>query len=430
MKYKDHLDFGGVAQLLQIVLEKLAANPTGWEGRVYFNTATKKIRWHNGTNWIDIDDTSGLVTSIIAGGGITVNESTGAVTIGVDVDGTTLELSDGTATAKVRIKDAGVTTDKLATNAVTTIKVTDKNITFAKIQDVPTMIVVGRVASGTGVTSAITILTDLEAIISAHDSLVSAKAVKDYVDNLVGGLGTLQGGWSASANNVYPTGANKGDYWYITTAGAIAGVNYDVGDVIIANKDSAGISTPEDWISLEVNREQATTTVLGVVRFATQAEARAMTSINRALTPSNLEDVKATDAETQTGSETHRFITPANLSSRTATEGRTGIAAVATQAEVNTGTDNSKIVTPAKLKVYVNNQFAAFGTYVTNIGNGVLTAIPVSHGLNTRDVIVEIWDTTTYETVFATVTRTLPTEVTINFAEPPASGAFRVMIKK
>lgn len=431
MKVLHHLDFDGKAQILKITIEKLSSPPTGWAGRVYYNTTNNTLYWHNGTMWIAINDTSGFVTSIIGGGGITVS-GTGTVTIGVDVDDATLELSDGTVNAKVRIKDLGVGTGKLANDAVTTIKVTDKNITFAKIQDIATMTVIGRIASGSGVSSAITILTSLESVIAEHNSLASAKAIKDYVDGIVGGIGNLQGGWDANTNNVYPSASpstSKGDYWYITAAGTIQGVNYDAGDVIIANQNSASTTNPAHWISLEVNREQATTTTLGVVRLAMQAEARAMTNTQRALTPSNLADVKATDGETQTGSETNRFISPANLSSRTATEARTGIAAIATQSEVNAGTDDTKIVTPAKLAVYVANQIV-YASHVADIGNGSATQISVTHSFGTRDVKVEVWDNATYETVLVTVTRTSTAAVTFTFAEAPALNAYRVKITK
>lgn len=471
MKVKSHLDFEKQAQIINVKLHTVSSLPTGWAGGLVYLTTDNKVYYHNGTSWIPVNDTTGLIQNVTAGGGITVSVTAGVAKVTLDPDASTIELSDGTDNAKARIKDAGVTTAKiadsavetgkiannavttakiadsnvttakiadgnvtavkLATDSVTTIKVVDKNITFAKIQDIPTMTVIGRIAGGTGVSSAITVLTDLTGVISAHDTLASAKAVKDYVDGVVGGLGSLKGGFDAANATTFPANSKKGDYWYCTSAKAnLNGVALNVGDVLIANKDNASTTLPADWIFLEVNRDQATTSTLGVISLATQAEARAMSSTTKALTASNLGDVKATDSETQTGTATDRFITPANLSSRTATETRTGVAAVATQSEVNAGSIDTKMVTPAKLKVYAENLVSVYGRYVADVGNGSATSIVVTHNLGTRDVQVEVWDNTAYETVFCDIQRTTTNSVTLGFATAPTSNQLRVFIMK
>lgn len=535
MKIKSHLDFEKNSQILNIKIQQVTTLPTVWAGGLVYLTTDNKVYYGNGTAWVPINSTAGLITGVGGGVGITVSvDGNGVATVTFVPDGSTLEGASASAGAAIRIKDAGVTAAKLATdsvetvkikdanvttakiadsnvttakiadsnvttgkladNAVTTIKVTDKNITFAKIQDVPTMTVIGRVAASTGVSSAITILTDLSAIISAHDSLVSAKAVKDYVASVVGGLGNLEGAFDASAATNFPTGSGgtkKGDYWYVTVAGTVQGTALNVGDVLIANKDAASATLSTDWIFLETNRDQANTTTLGVIMIATDAEALAMSVTNKALVPSNLAAVKAsdaevqtgtlknkfitpaglssrtateartgivelatvaevqagsdavravtpagvqakaaTDAETQTGTSTIRFVTPASLSSRTATESRTGIAEIATQAEVTAGTDDARIVTPLKLKTFWDNNIGVYGRFVGNVGDGTATSIAVTHSLNTKDVKVEVWDNTTFETILCDVVRTSTTVVTLSFASAPTSGQFRVFINK
>ncbi|CAM3038023.1 hypothetical protein [Skermania piniformis] len=66
--------------------------------------------------------------------------------------------------------------------------------------------------------------------------------------------------------------------------------------------------------------------------------------------------------------------------------------------------------------------------YAANIGNGSLTSIPVTHNLGTRDVVVSVHDTTTYEEVLADVVKTDANNVTITFATAPASNAYRVTV--
>lgn len=433
MKIKSHLDFEKNSQILNIKLQQVSSLPTVWAGGLVYLTTDNKVYYGNGTAWIPINSTAGLITGVSGGVGITVStDGNGVATVTFVPDGSTLEGASASAGAAIRIKDGGVSTVKLADGAVTTIKVTDKNITFAKIQDIPTMTVIGRVTASTGVSSAITILTDLNAVISAHDSLASAKAVKDYVDSVVGGLGNLEGAFDASGTN-FPTavgGTKKGDYWYVTVAGSVQGVALNVGDVLIANKNAASTTLATDWIFLEVNRDQATTSQLGVIMLATTGEAQAMANDTKALTAARLADVKASDAETQTGTATNKFITPANLSARTATEGRTGIAEIATQTEVNAGTDDARIVTPLKLKTYWDANIGVYGRFVGNVGDGSATSIAVTHSLNTRDVKVEVWDNTTFETILCDVVRTSVSVVTLSFAVAPTSGQFRVFVTK
>lgn len=420
MKIKNHLDFEKNSQLINIKLHQVSSLPTGWTGGFVYLTTDNKVYYFNGTAWIAINDTSGLITNVTAGGGITVSVTNGIAKVTLDPDNSGLELSGAGDDAKARIKDAGVTSIKLA----------DKAVTFQKIQDVVSMTVIGRVEAGSGVASAVTILTNLNTIIAAHDSLASAKAVKDYVDSVVGGLGSLVGGFNASTATDFPANAKKGDYWYVTHQGSVRGVNFHIGDVLIANKTGASVTLPADWIFLEVNRDQASATVLGVVMLATQAEARAMTDTTKALTPSNLSDVKASNAETQTGTAADRFVTPASLSSRTATESRTGLAAVATQAEVNAGTDDTKMVTSAKLKVYAEGLVAVYGRFSADVGNGSATSIVVTHALNTRDVLVEVWDNLAHETVLTDVQRNTVNQVTLSFAVAPSANQYRVNIRR
>jgi len=54
----------------------------------------------------------------------------------------------------------------------------------------------------------------------------------------------------------------------------------------------------------------------------------------------------------------------------------------------------------------------------------------VTHGLASRDVMIEIYDTSTYDTVYADVARPTTGTVTVAFAQSVTDGGYRVMIKK
>lgn len=387
-------------QIINVVIHNSPTPPTGVEGQLYFNTTTgnKRIYYHNGIEWIDI---SGDITSVIAGAGLTGGGASGEVTLDVNVDNATIEINNDT----LRIKDLGVTAAKLGADAVTTVKILNNNVTLAKIAQIGSLTVLGNLGGSTANVQEIAVVTDLGSATST--SLATSLSIKQYIDNTVGGLGNLEGGWSA-ASGAFPVGSSpvagtkKGDYWYVTTAGTVGGATFNVGDVIIAKIDNASTSSAADWIQLEVNRDQATTTALGLVILATQTEVN-------------------------DGTDANKVVTPATLSGRTATETRTGIAEIATQTEVNTGTDDTRIVTPLKLKTFFDN---SVGGYAANVGNGTNTSYALTHNLNTRDVIVSVYDNTTYEEVVTDVVLTSTTVVTVSFNVAPATNAYRVVIKK
>lgn len=65
---------------------------------------------------------------------------------------------------------------------------------------------------------------------------------------------------------------------------------------------------------------------------------------------------------------------------------------------------------------------------VANIGNGSATSYAVSHSLATRDVQVQVFSNSTYDTVEVDVVRTDSNTVTISFAVAPSTNAYRVVI--
>lgn len=391
-------------QIVNVAVHNNAGNPSSpVAGQIYFDTTTgvKKLFLYNGTAWIDL---TGDITSVVAGAGLVGGGTGGDVTLDVNVDNVTIEVDSDI----VRVKDLGISTAKIANGAVTTVKLGDNQITYAKIQQVANNKLLGNVSGSTGNVAEVSIITATDLSGSANSNIPSTAAVKAYVDGLTGGLGNLEGAWDASAGT-FPVGSSpvagtkKGDYWYVSVAGTVDSVSFNVGDVLIASVDAASTSTYSgNWISLEVNRDQATESVLGLVTLATSSEVNTGTN--------------STDA-----------VTPATLSARTATETRSGLAEIATQTEVNTGTDDATIVTPLKLKTLLDNRT---GGYAANVGDGTNTSFALTHGLGTRDLAVFIYDNTTYEEIITDVVLTSTTVVTVSFAVAPASNAYRVVIKK
>jgi hypothetical protein len=388
-------------QILNVAIQNLSSAPSSpVAGQVYFNTTDAHLYFYNGTAWVDA---SGDISAVVAGAGLGGGGTTGSVTLDINVDNATIEISADA----IQVKDLGITTAKLDNGAVTTVKIGANQVTFAKLQTIASGKVLGNVSGSTGEVAEVDIITATDLTGSANTNIPSTAAIKAYVDGKIGGLGNLEGGWDASIG-VFPTGSSpvsgtkKGDYWYVTFGGTIDGATFSIGDVIVAKTDNASVTVASDWIQLEVNRDQATESTLGLVTLATSTEVNTGTN--------------STDA-----------VTPATLSGRTATETRTGIAEIATQAETDAGTDDARIVTPLKLKTLLDNRT---GGYASNVGDASATSFALTHGLGTRDVVVVIYDNSTFEEVITDVVLTSTSVVTVTFAVAPSSNAYRVVIKK
>lgn len=364
MKFLTNIDLNK-NQIVNVAVHNNAGNPSSpVQGQIYFDTTVgvKKLYLYNGTAWVEI---MGDITSVVAGAGLTGGGTGGDVTLDVNVDNATIEINADI----VRVKDLGITTAKLNDGAVTTIKLGDNQVTLAKLAQVANNTVLGNISGATANVGTITIVTDLAS--ASSTTLVTSSAVKSYIDTTIGALGNLEGAWDASSGT-FPVGSTpvagtkKGDYWYVSVAGTTGGVAFNVGDVIIATIDAASTTLASNWIQLEVNRDQATESVLGVSRIATQTE-------------------------------------------------------------TNTGTNDTAYVTPLKMVTYLSN---AVGGFAANVGNASATSFALTHNLGTRDVTVLIYDNATYEQIYADVVMTSTTVVTVSFATAPASNAYRVVIKK
>jgi hypothetical protein len=62
------------------------------------------------------------------------------------------------------------------------------------------------------------------------------------------------------------------------------------------------------------------------------------------------------------------------------------------------------------------------------IGDGSATAFVITHNLGTRDVVIQVYDAASYDTVIADVVRTSTDTATVTFSSAPASNAYVAVI--
>tara|TARA_B100000035_G_scaffold193030_1_gene164728 strand:- start:5279 stop:6232 length:954 start_codon:yes stop_codon:yes gene_type:complete len=78
----------------------------------------------------------------------------------------------------------------------------------------------------------------------------------------------------------------------------------------------------------------------------------------------------------------------------------------------------------------VSSGFVSLKKFSANIGDGTNTSYTVNHALGSRDVIVQLYDNSSYDTVFADVVRTDANNVAITFGAAPSTNDIRVLIQK
>jgi hypothetical protein len=62
------------------------------------------------------------------------------------------------------------------------------------------------------------------------------------------------------------------------------------------------------------------------------------------------------------------------------------------------------------------------------VGNGVDTSFTLVHAFNTREVLIQVYDSSSYDTVIADTIRTDADTVTVQFSAAPSSNAFTVVV--
>lgn len=307
-------------QILNAAIQNLSSAPSSpVTGQIYYNTSDSRIYFWNGTAWVDM---SGDIMDVVGGSGLSASTTNGVVTLDVNTDNSTLEIS-GDA---IRVKDGGLPIEKL------------QNISLS---------------------------LDIN---NSSNAVPTAAAVKYYVDKTVGSIGNLEGGWLPESGSfpVSDNGTKQGDYWYCLGSGTCQGIAFNAGDVIIAKYTGAETNNPAAWITLEVNRDQANESILGLVRIA------------------------AGD-------------------------------------DVSAGTDDTKVITPLKLKQYLDNRTGGYSqliggsttqTVTHNLGTQdiIVSLFDTSSG---EEVIADIINNDPSGNF-----------IYVQFATAPASGSIKIVIKK
>lgn len=105
-----------------------------------------------------------------------------------------------------------------------------------------------------------------------------------------------------------------------------------------------------------------------------------------------------------------------------ATETTAGKAEIATQAETDGGTDDQRFVTPLKQANWSGRKLK----FSQTVGDGSATQFTVTHNLNTRDLVGNVYrNSGAFDVVLCDIEYTTVNTATVRFAAAPSSNQFR-----
>jgi len=280
------------------------------------------------------------------------------------------------------------------------------------------------------------------------------------VQSLVAGVGVFQGGYNAATNSPAIAGASNtalttGDFFVVTTDGTIAfngsSVAVEVGDMIYANSNISASSNPAATAYSIVIQDQniagvgATDggTEKGVAGFSSASFAGTANGfitiktggISNAMLANTPNYIIGTDSDVDTSgiqvvdqiNLTDGVVTSVSIRSLPdASVGARGVAETATQAEVDAGTAGAHLmVTPATLKSHIDAQ-----SYAQDWPSSDASSESVTHSLGTLDVVVQVYEKSTGNTVFCGVERNATNQVTITTSGTTTANTLRVLVQK
>ena len=242
-------------------------------------------------------------------------------------------------------------------------------------------------------------------------TLAQDAATKNYVDTTFAGSGALifQGGYDATTA-APSAGVKQGWTYVVTVAGTGFPAGYwsprlEVGDLIIANVDTP--TSAADWTEVNKNIDVATATVQGIANFPTTG---GLSVSSGAVSLPNVVTAGSFGSATQSPSLT-----------------------VDAKGRVTAISNNSIQITSSQVTNFCDDVETCIKTrneFVATIGDGVTNPWVVNHKLGSQDVMVQVYDTKTFETLMVSVVRVDIDNVEIVTTKPISPNGARVLIKQ
>jgi hypothetical protein len=370
----------------------------------------------------DVTDLGATTTNAITVGGLTVNgdltvSGSHTVTLAEELqieDSIFVLNSNETGTPS---EDAGLVIERGTSDNVAILwdESADKFVFAVSAED-------GTTAGDVTIASYADVRTgDLTVSGRATVSTIDAKATAASIFLTTGTAGVIESRTAAQVRSDIGAGTGDGSMDDFTITDGTTSTTVDdgasvtlqgTGLISVANVGGTFTvsTTANDYVhptQTAINASGTGATVVDGVTVNTLGHTTAVST--RTVTLADLGYTGATDA--------NKYVLPA------ASTSVVGGVELATQSEAEAGTSTSVVMTPDN----VSEWFAA-RRFKASIGNGTDTGFTVTHSLGTTDVIVQLFDVSSGETVFADVERSSVDAVEIAFGAAPALNDIRVLI--
>jgi hypothetical protein len=488
MKFVTNLDINQ-NQLLNVTFEKVATDPSSgnFEGRLIYNTATDTVKVYTGSAWKSLPHT--LSAGGTHTDALTISESNGTVTLTLnlaDTDSAGLmpaamwqALTDATdaATASKLVKRDGNGNAKVATPTDAAHIATKGYVDSARQGlDVKASV---RVAT----TAAINLSTDLQAgdvidgvTLVAGDRVLVKNQGTASENGIYVAVASGAASRSLDANGTADTGEVTSGTFTFVEAGT---VNFDSGFVVSTDgaitvgvtgitwtqfsgagsfEAGDGLSKSGTQVNVNVTANRTAITADAIDIASTYVGQSSITTLGTITTGTwDATTVAVTAGGTGVDTFTDNGIvygngasaldvTSAGTQYQVLQAGSGGVpafgavnlaqsAAVTGQLPIANGGTNASTESAARTNLAAGGtQGAGVSTpslarKVTKaVGNGTDTSFTLVHAFNTREVMIQVYDTSNYDTVIADTVRTDANTVTVSFSVAPASSAYTVVV--
>ena len=391
MKFVTNLDLNK-NELQNARVQNLATAPgSPVEGQIYYDTGDDTIYFRNASAWINI---AGDISGVTAGTGLTGGGTSGVVTVTLaDTAVTAAAYGSATQVATFTVDAQGrLTAAANATIAIPSTAVTD--FTEA-VQDVA-----GALVAGTANEVSVT-----------YNDTAGTLTIGQPDDVTIGGILTVTG-------NLVVNG----------TTTTVNSTTTTVDDPIFTlGGDTAPSSDDDKDRGIEFRYHTGSAAKVGY--FGYDDSTGFFTYIPDA----------TNNTEVFSGTQGTISVLAYNIGANTVLSGTTLGSTIVTSSltavgTIATGTWEATDVavlhggTGASTAAAARTNLGATTKVTDTIGDGSATAIAVTHSLGTDDVVVEVYDATSKETVICDVDRTSTNAVTLTFASAPASNAYKVVV--
>ena len=375
-KYLVNLDLNQ-NQLIKPRIENLASAPsTPVTGQMYYNTTNNTLNFYNGTSWINLAE--GDIESVTAGTGLSGGGVQGDVTINIaDTSVTANSYGSATAVPTYTVDAQGRLTAAADVNiAIPNTQVTDFQ---EAVEDVA-----GALISGTADEVSVTYTDGSGTLVIGLPDDVTIGQHLTVTGNLT------VNGTTTTVNSTTLTVDDKN--LELGSIGSPTDITADGGGITLKGATDKTILWENDSDSWDFSEH---------VNAASGKEFKI--NNNSVLSATTL----------GTGVTTSSLTSVGTIASGTW---------AATDIAVAHGGTGASTAGDARANLGIMEKVTA------TIGDGSSTSFAITHNRSTMDVMVEVYDASTNDTVFANVTRNSTSQVTVSFASAPASSAYKVVV--